>query len=73
MLKHIAMLVMAICLIGCQPDVIEKKIGNESSIEEPTPDTDKKEEEEPQTPPAVSDSINDWKDGSHSSTDLIEK
>lgn len=39
----------------------------------PFSDMDEKEEEEPQTPPAVSDPINDRKDGSHSSTDLIEK
>lgn len=72
MQKHIILLVMTICLIGCQPDVIEKKMGEEPLTEEPISDTGKEEEEKPETPPAVSDSIDDWKDGSHSSTDLTE-
>lgn len=44
---------MSVCLVGCQP---KEKV--ESKTVETIPDIEKEEE----VPPAIYDSINDWKD-----------
>lgn len=72
MKKHIISFIAFALLFGmtsCQPDVIDNKKTEESTIETPT----KEEIEEPEEESPVEPSIDDWKDGSHSSTDLTEK
>jgi len=82
MRKYIILLAIATSMgmMSCQPDGTEQitKETSELPTEETTGDEgttgdETEDEEEPQIPPIVTDSINDWKDGSHSSTDLTEK
>lgn len=74
MQKHIILLVVAFCLAGCRPDEGEEKVEVQSQVEETTSDVEESDGNgDDENKPVIDPSINDWGEGSSSSTGLTEK
>lgn len=74
MQKHIILLLMTFCLAACRPDEGEEKVEVQSQVEETTSDVEESDGSgDDENKPVIDPSINDWGEGSSSSTGLTEK